>query len=55
MNEQEALNEFKAICDDNKDDREIMHIEADQLLCRLLEDKYPLLMKEYKLIPKWYA
>ena len=55
MNEQEALEEFKTICEDNKDDREIMHIEADQLLCRLLEDKYPLLMKEYKLLPKWYA
>ena len=55
MNEQEALEELKEICDEFKDDREIMHIEADQLLCRLLKDKYPNLVKEFNLLYKWYA
>lgn len=32
-----------------------MHIEADELLCTLLEKDYPNLVAQYKALPKWYA
>jgi len=55
MNEQEALAVFKALVDDNEKDWEVIHMEADELLCSLLEDKYPQLVKEFKSLNKWYA
>jgi hypothetical protein len=55
MNEQEALEELKEICDEFKGDTEEIHYYADKLLCRLLKDKYPNLVKEFKLLHKWYA
>jgi len=55
MSEEEALEELKAILDNNDRDWEYIHIKADQLLCSLLEDKYPQLVKEYKALTKWYA
>ena len=55
VEEQEALAVFKALVDNNDKDWEVIHMEADQLLCSLLEDKYPQLVKEYKALTKWYA
>ena len=55
MNEQEALAVFKALVDDNDTDWEVIHIEADKLLCALLEKDYPNLVAQYKALPKWYA
>lgn len=55
MNEQQALEQLKAICDEHKGDIESVHLYADRLLCKLLEAEYPNLVKEYKALPKWYA
>jgi hypothetical protein len=55
MNEQQALEELKALCDEHKGDIEYMHIDADKLLCKLLEAEYPNLVAQYKALPKWYA
>lgn len=53
--EERALAVLKEICERSREDIEVMHIEADELLCSLLEDKYPQLVKEFKSLPKWYA
>lgn len=53
--EQQALKELKDICDSNEGDIEMVHWEADNLLCELLEADYPELVKQYKALPKWYA
>ena len=55
VEEQEALAVFKALVDNNDKDWEVIHMEADQLLCSLLEDKYPQLVKDFKSLNKWYA
>ena len=55
VEEQGALEALKEICERNGGDIEVMHMEADELLCSLLEDKYPQLVKEFKALPKWYA
>lgn len=55
MSEQEALERFKELHINNEGDTEYLHWAADDLLCDLLEDKYPELIKQYKALPKWYA
>jgi hypothetical protein len=55
MNEQQALEELKELCERNIGDTECIHLYADILLCKLLEENYPNLVKEYKALPKWYA
>ena len=53
--EQEALEALKEICERNIGDTEMIHWEADDLLCALLEKNYPNLVAQYKALPKWYA
>lgn len=53
--EQEALAVLKEICERNIGDTEMIHWEADDLLCALLEKDYPNLVAQYKALPKWYA
>jgi hypothetical protein len=53
--EQQALNDLKALCDNNLGDMEYLHWAADELLCSLLEGEYPELVKQFKALPKWYA
>ena len=53
--EQEALAVLKEICERNIGDTELIHLEADELLCALLEKDYPNLVAQYKALPKWYA
>ena len=55
FSEEVALIVLKQICDDNREDLEVIHIEADKLLCALLEEKYPNLVKKFIELPKWYA
>jgi hypothetical protein len=55
MNEQEALEALKELCERSRGDIEMMHWEADDLLCALLEKDYPNLVAQYKALPKWYA
>lgn len=55
MNEQQALEQLKAIFNEHRGDIESVHFYANRLLCKLLEAKYPNLVKEYKAITKWYA
>jgi hypothetical protein len=55
MNEQEALEILKEICETNVGDIESMHYYADNLLLSLLEEKYPTLVKQFEALPKWYA
>ena len=55
VEEQGALEALRKIVRDNDKDWEVIHMEADELLCSLLEDKYPQLVKEFKALPKWYA
>ncbi len=53
--DQEAVSALRKIVRDNDKDWEVIHMEADNLLCSLLEDKYPQLVKEFKSLNKWYA
>jgi hypothetical protein len=53
--DQEAVSALRKIVRDNDKDWEVIHMEADKLLCSLLEDKYPQLVKEFKSLNKWYA
>jgi len=53
--DQEAVSALRKIVRDNEKDWEVIHMEADELLCSLLEDKYPQLVKEFKSLNKWYA
>lgn len=55
VEEQGALEALRKIVRDNDKDWEVIHMEADELLCSLLEDKYPQLVKEFKSLNKWYA
>ena len=55
FSEEVALIVLKQICDDNREDLEVIHFEADKLLCALLEEKYPNLVKKFIELPKWYA
>ena len=55
VEEQGALEALKEICERNGGDIEVMHMEADELLCALLEKDYPNLVAQYKALPKWYA
>ena len=55
VEEQGALEALRKIVRDNDKDWEVIHMEADDLLCSLLEDKYPQLVKEFKSLNKWYA
>ena len=55
MNEQEALTVLKEICIRSRGDVEYVHIEADDLLCTLLEKDYPNLVEEFRSLHKWYA
>lgn len=55
VEEQGALEALRKIVRDNDKDGEGIHMEADELLCSLLEDKYPQLVKEFKSLNKWYA
>ena len=55
MNEQEALSVLKEICIRSRGDVEYVHIEADDLLCTLLEKDYPNLVEEFRSLHKWYA
>ena len=55
MSEQEALAVLKEICERNREDIEVMHMQADDLLCALLEKDYPNLVAQYKALHKWYA
>lgn len=53
--EQEAIEALKEICERNIGDTEMIHWEADDLLCALLEKSHPNLVAQYKALPKWYA
>ena len=55
MNEQQALAVLKELCERNIGDTEMIHWEADKLLCALLEKDYPNLVAQYKTLPKRYA
>lgn len=55
FSEEVALIVLKQICDTNREDLEVIHFEADKLLCALLEEKYPNLVKKFIELPKWYA
>lgn len=40
---------------EHQGDIEVRHLDADELLCRLLEARYPLTVKAFRELPKWYA
>lgn len=53
--EQQALNDFRVMCDEHKGDTEYLHWAADEFLCKLLEADYPELVEQFKALDKWYA
>lgn len=55
MNEQQALDELNEITHHWEGDPEMMHLEADRLLCSLLEGEYPELVKQFKALHKYYG
>ena len=55
MNDHGALAALEKILVEEHGDWEEAHVRADALLCKLLEDKYPELIKKYKSLTKWYS
>ena len=39
----------------NEGDWEVVHCDADNLLCDLLRDKYPEVVEWFENLEKWYA
>lgn len=54
IDENKYLSEMKPLEDSN--DQELAHGEADDLLCKMLEDLgYQSVVDSYRRVPKWYS
>jgi len=55
MTDQEAVEALVQILVEENGDWGDAHMRADDLLCELLKDKYPELVKKYDSFTKWYS